>query len=154
MSIAKRELAPHPDIVPNNIIEDAEKDIKRVGILAVGCIKKHSSLASAMQQIFEFGSYLIRLGHIFTHLKDFKVQAETEVTHALNVCQEKHWGANFLIELGMKLSMGKIGDPKTDQTVARIIASEFPHFDSVPTAVFNRETRVTQKDVDDILKVA
>ena len=158
LSIAKRELAPHPDIVPNSIIEEArvkvENDIKHVGLVALACLERHSSLASAMTQIFQFGSHLIRLAHIFTHLKDFKVQAENEVTHALNVCQDKHWGANFLIELGMKLSLGKIGDPKTDATVARIIASEFPHFESVRTAVFNRETRVTQRDVGETLKVS
>ncbi|CAE7886508.1 unnamed protein product [Symbiodinium necroappetens] len=156
LSVAKRELAPHPDIVPNSIIEEArakvEKNIKDVGLAALACLERHSSLASAMTQIFQFGSHLIRLAHIFTHLKDFKVQAETEVTHALNVCQDKHWGASFLIELGMKLSLGKVGDPKTDATVARIIASEFPHFESVRTAVFNRETRVTQRDVGETLK--
>ena len=77
-----RELAAHPDIVPEFLIRDisgqVEAEIKKHGAEAqryVNC----AYLSQAKQNLRPFGACLISLGHIFTHLGDFKEKAELEV---------------------------------------------------------------------------
>lgn len=153
-----QELAAYPEIVPEDLIRDismqVNQNVKETGLEAQRCIANCLTLKDAMEHIWQFGSLLIELGHIFTHLGDFKSQAELEVTHALNGCYDKLWGANFMFELGMRLGQGKIVDPNKDGTIAKVLVNEFPHFKDVHTVMFNRETRATRKTVGDTLKVA
>lgn len=155
-----RELAAYPEIVPEdlikNISEKVAKRVKEVGRKAQESISRCSSLNSAMQadQIYQFGGYLIELGHILTHLGDFKNQAEVEVTHALNICLDRPWGPILLFQLGTKLRQGKIGDPKRDGTIAKVLINEFPHFNHVNTVMFNVQTKPTQKAIEDTLQAA
>ena len=83
-----RELAAHPDIVPEFLIKEisgqVEAEIKKHGAEAqryVNC----ASLSQAKQNLRPFGACLISLGHIFTHLGDFKDKAELEVGFS------QHW---------------------------------------------------------------
>ena len=153
-----RELAAYPEIVPEDLIRgisvQVNQNVKEKGLEAQKCIANCLSLKDAMQHIWQFGGLLIELGHIFTHLGDFKSHAELEVTHALNGCYDKSWGANFMFELGMRLGQGRIGDPDKDGTIAKVLVNEFPHFKDVHTVMFNRETRATRKTIGDTLKVA
>ena len=54
----------------------------------------------------------------------------------------------------MRLGQGHIGDPNTDATVAKILMNEFSHFKDVHTVIFNRETRATQKAIEETLQVS
>ena len=155
-----RELGAYPEIVPEdlikNISENVAKKVKDVGREAQESISRCSSLNKAMHpdHIFQFGRDLIELGHILHHLVDFKNQAEVEVTHALNICLEKPWGAGFLFQLGTKLRQGKIGDPQRDGTIAKVLVNEFQHFKNVHTVMFNAQTKKTQKAIGDTLQAA
>ena len=153
-----KELAEYSEIVPCDLIseisEEVNEKILTEGLAAQQCLTRCVSLKDAMEHIWQFGGHLIQLGHICTNLGDFKAQSELQVTSALNICYEKLWGASFLFELGMRLGQGKIGDPKTDATVAKVILNTFRHFEDVHTVIFNRETRATQKAMSETLKDA
>ena len=139
LTLMKQCLVAHPDVLPDSCIQEVrlkvDAQIRQLGLDAQARLQA-SSLSDALKGIFEFGLCLVKLAHIFTHLMDFKIQAENQVTAALTACQEKHWGANFLFELGMKLSQGKIGDAKKDATVAKILMNEFSHFKDVQTVTW------------------
>ena len=77
-----RELAAYPDIVPEFLIKEisgqVEAEIKKHGAEAQRYVNL-ASLSQAKQNLRPFGACLISLGHIFTHLGDFKDKAELEV---------------------------------------------------------------------------
>ncbi|CAK9102159.1 VWFA domain-containing protein [Durusdinium trenchii] len=153
----RHELAAFPQIVPENLIKDISRkindEIKEEGNSAQSCIFSCHSLSQAMDSIMQFGRHLIALGRICTHLRDSKMTAELEVTHALEKCCQKKWGVSFLNQLGMRLGQGKIGDPTTDDAlIGRVLLSSFPQFEDVRTVIFNRETSAAQKDVAETLK--
>ena len=130
------------------------------GEKALICITSCGSWTDAKARVWQFGAHLLALGRICTHLRDFKTQAEEQVTLALTSCYEKRqWGVDFLFELGMLLGQGKIGgkigDAQSDDaTIAKVLLNSFPQFNDVRTVIFNRETSATQKDVAETLKAA
>ena len=152
-----QELAAYPEIVPDNLIQDISKIVNEQ-IMAEGrkahvCINSCDSRQEAMACILQFGGHLIALGRICHHLRDFKLRAEEQISHALTLCYEKRWGADFLLQLGMSLGKGKIGDPNTDDdTVAKHLLSSFSQLSDARTVMFNRETSVTRKDIKQTLQ--
>ena len=156
LKMINKELATYPTLVPEDLIkgisEQVNEKVSEEGLNAQKCITRCVSLKDAMEQLWQFGGHLLFLGQILSHLGDFKVQAEVQVVRALNICYEKTWGASFLFELGMRLGQGKIGDPKTDATIGKVLLNNFRHFEDVHTVIFNRETRATQKAVTETLK--
>ena len=152
-----QELAAYPEIVPDNLIQDISKivieEIVAEGRKAHVCISSCESRQEAMACILQFGGHLIALGRICHHLRDFKLRAEEQISHALTLCYEKRWGADFLLQLGMSLGKGKIGDPNTDDdTVAKHLLSSFSQLSDARTVMFNRETSVTRKDIKQTLQ--
>ena len=151
-----QELAAYPEIVPDNLIWDTSKtvtdEILEEGRKAQVCISSCDSRQEAMACILQFGGHLIALGRICHHLRDFKLKAEEQISNALGLCYEKRWGADFLLQLGISLGKGKIGDPNTDDdTVAKHLLSSFLQFSDARTVMFNRETSITQKDITQTL---
>ena len=152
-----QELSAYPKIVPDNLIRDISKtvtdEILEEGRKAQVCISSCDSRQEAMACILQFGGHLIALGRICHHLRDFKLKAEEQISNALALCYEKGWGANFLLQLGMSLGKGKIGDPNTDDdTVAKHLLSSFSYLSDARAVMFNREISVTQKDVKQTLR--
>eukprot|EP00435_Cladocopium_sp_Y103_P057810 s2157_g20.t1 len=152
-----QELAAYPEIVPDNLIQDISKivigEIMMEGRKAHVCISSCESRQEAMACILQFGGHLVALGRICHHLRDFKLRAEEQISQALTLCYEKRWGADFLLQLGMSLGKGKIGDPNTDDdTVAKHLLSSFSQLSDARTVMFNRETSVTRKDIKQTLQ--
>ena len=136
-------------VIEKEILDKIEEEGKRV----LRCITHCESWTDGIACLPQFGGHLLTLGSICTHLRDFKAQAERQVTYALTACYDKKWGVSFLFELGMRLGQGKIGNPKSDDaTIAKVILNNFPQFNDVRTVIFNRETSATQKDVSETLK--
>lgn len=155
LSITK-ELAAHESIVPGDLIEGIEKKVRQkieeLGDKARNYIARCSKLEQAVQNMMPFATTLIELGHIFSNLNDFQKKAKQAVSHALALCCEKPWGAEFLLKLGMKMGRSTTWPSEGDATVAKVILSEFPHFQDVHTVMFNKETRPTKMNVEDSLK--
>ncbi len=155
VSITK-ELAAHESIVPNDLIEDIDQKVrqkveelgKKARSYMLGCFK----LEQAVQNMMPFAAALIELGHIFSNLSDFQKQAKQAVSHALELCCDQPWGAEFLLKLGMKMGRSKTWTSEVDATVGKVILAEFHHFQDVHTIMFNKETRHTQMNVEDSLK--
>lgn len=154
-----QELAAYPEIVPDNLIkgisEIVAEEIEKEGKRAHVCISACESRQEGMACLLQFGGHLIALGRICHHLRDFKLKAEEQISNALALCYEKKWGADFLLQLGMSLGKGKIGDPsKDDDTIAKHLLSSFSHLSDARVVMFNRETSMTQKDIKQTLKAA
>eukprot|EP00438_Fugacium_kawagutii_P014001 Skav204076 [mRNA] locus=scaffold3129:45846:49322:+ [translate_table: standard] len=154
-----QELAAYPEIVPENLIkgisEIVTEEIERDGKKAHMCISACESRQEGMACILQFGGHLISLGRICHHLRDFKLKAEEQISDALTLCYDKKWGADFLLQLGMSLGKGKIGDPsKDDDTIAKYLLSSFSQLSDARVVMFNRETSLTQKDITQTLKAA
>ena len=140
----------------DSITAKVNAKIAEEGEKALVCVTSCGSWTDAKARVWQFGAHLLALGRICTHLRDFKTQAEEQVTLALNSCYEKRkWGVDFLFELGMLLGQGKIADAQSDDAmIAKVLLNSFPQFNDVRTVIFNRETSATQKDVAQTLKVS
>ena len=152
-----QELSAFQKIVPENLIKDISEivteEVEKQGKKANMCISSCESRQEAMASILQFGEHLIALGRISHHLRDFKLKAEEQISNALTLCHEKKWGVDFLLQLGMSLGKGKIGDPnKDDDTIAKYLLSSFSHLSDARTVMFNRETSMTHKDIKHTLK--
>lgn len=152
-----QQFAAYPEIVPESLMRDISKavaeEIMEEGRKAQVCITSCRSRNEAMACIWQFGGHLISLGRISHHLRDFKTRAEGQISNVLAFCcYEKSWGPIFLLQLGMSLGKGKIGNPNTDDdTVAKHLLSSFSHFSDARMVMFNVETIVTQKDIKQTL---
>eukprot|EP00854_Cymbomonas_tetramitiformis_P004389 gene4389-5398_t len=149
---AYREI--YSDEWTNEISRSVEDEIAALAARARGFLKSESH---ADDNLHNVAMQLIRLGHIWDDLPEFKEVAELNLTSVLDACQAQHWGFKYIFQLGMVLERGNVGEKDAqgevvskDQRIGQVIVSFFKHFKDVVTMSWNEE--VTQKDTGAALK--